>query len=309
MLDFFDIPDSTTADIQIFGPNSATGQTNFSVWNKRRGASMCAMYLLGGGGAGGTGVVGANSAAAGGGGGGSSGQTYIVVPAFLLPDVLFVQVGMGQLGGAGASRVCITPNSTANNVVAIANGGSQGGNGAGAVGGTAGAAGGAATAATMPLGWAFVTSGGALAGQAGIAGGTTGAGANLTLPVTGLRVTGGTGGGGLPATAVAGTAGGSINAAGVFPLAPGGIGGATATLAPGLGVSGVNHAFNGLRFSYGGTGGGSTHGSATGAGLVAAFGGTGGVGSGGGGGGGAFTGSTVATGGPGGQGIVIIATW
>lgn len=310
MLDTFDLPQPTFTDIQVFNANSAAAGVGWSTWVKRRGASMCQIFVWAGGGAGGNGVVGANSTAAGGGGGGSSSQTSLLIPAALLPDFLHVSVGFGGSapGVLGvASRVSVYPDATANNCVALANPGNGGASAIGATAGTAGAAGAIATIATMPLGGLGQLQ--LIAGQAGIIGGTTVSGAALTLPVTGLLVTGGTGGGGLPAAGVAGTSGGAFTVGGLFlPQQVGGIGAAVATTPAGNGSNGISGVRN-LAYDYGGTGGGSTHGTATGAGLVASFGGKGAIGSGGGGGGGALTGSTAGGGGRGGDGQVIIITW
>jgi hypothetical protein len=127
--------------------------------------------------------------------------------------------------------------------------------------------------------------------------------------VTGLRITGGAGGGGLPAAAASGTGGGGVVGAGSFPTLAGGQGSATATVPGGDGPSGLEQYVRGLLYSYGGCGGASSHGTATGAGLFGGKGGQGGFGSGGGGGGGCLTGGTAGTGGKGGDGLVIIISW
>lgn len=308
MLDFFSTPSSTVADVQVFGPNSATVGAGWVTWNKPRGTSMCYMLVLGSGGAGGNGVIGANSTAGGGGGGGSGGQSTLLTPSFLLPDTLFISVAGGSSAAGFASYVTIAPGTlVANNTVVLSNGGGVGGNASGATGGTAGTAGSVSTLATMPLGGLGNSL--LLAGQAGIAGGGAVAGVNLVLPVTGLYVTGGTGGGGLPATATTGTNGGSFTVAGQFPPQPGGVGPSVATIPGGMGSNGFNKVFRQLPYNYGGTGGGSSHGSATGAGLVGGAGAPGGIGCGGGGSGGALTGSTQGLGGRGGDGQVIIICW
>jgi hypothetical protein len=294
MLDTFDTPQATYADIQVFNANSPTAGAGWSTWIKRRGASMCQILVWGGGGGGGNGAIGANSTAAGGGGGGSGGQTSVMIPAALLPDFLHVSVS-------------VYPDTIANNCVAFANQGNPGSSATGATAGTGANATSAATIAQMPLGGLGQVQ--QLVGQAGIAGGIAVAGAALTLPVTGLLVTGGTGGGGLPAAGVVGTNGGLFTVAGLFlPQHSGGLGATAATTPAGNGSHGISGVRN-LAYDYGGTGGGSTHGTATGAGLVASFGGKGAIGSGGGGGGGALTGSTGGGGGRGGDGQVIIITW
>jgi len=307
MLDFSHIPTPYGAATVYSFIGTASATTQWTTWSKPRGKSMCNILLVGAGGNGGNGVVGANSTAAGGGGGSSGAQTSITMPLWAIPDTLFLLLANGGTGVI--SYVAIAPLTTANHVLALANAGANGGNASGATAGTAGGAATAPTAATMPLGWQWADA--ALAGQAGIIGGTTVAGAALTLPVTGLIVTGGTGGGGLPAAAAAGTAGGSFTvpaAPSPFPAHAGGATQATATLPANWGANGYRP-IAGLLYGYGGTGGGSTHGTATGGGLVASRGGNGAPGCGGGGGGGALTGSTVGGGGLGGPAFCVITCW
>lgn len=302
MLDFSHIPTPYgAATVESFYGNAGT--TMEFRWTKPRGKSMCSILLVGAGGNGGNGVVGANSTAAGGGGGGSGSQVNITVPLWAVPDTLFIGLG------SASCAVMITEQYVVNNRLVFSTSGGNGGNASGATAGAAGTAGAVSNAGSMPLGWQWVHQ--AVAGQAGIIGGTTVAGAALTLPVTGLCVTGGTGGGGLPAAASAGTAGGSFT----VPASPsrfvahaGGAAQATATLPANWGNNGYRPVA-GLIYGYGGTGGGSTHGTATGGGLVASRGGNGAPGCGGGGGGGALTGSTVGGGGLGGPAFCIITCW
>jgi hypothetical protein len=129
----------------------------------------------------------------------------------------------------------------------------------------------------------------------------------LALPVTGLFVTGGTGGGACPTTVGAGTAGGARTGAGVFPSVVGGTLG-TLTTPPGNGGAGFKPIAN-LLYHYGGIGGGGVGSNATGAGLVQSRGGNGMPGCGGGGMGGAFTGSTAGAVGLGGPAFCIITCW
>lgn len=309
MLDYFNLPKNSVADIQEFKGNSVVAGVTWQTWTKPRGVTMCHIFLLGQGGGGGTGVIGANSVSAGGGGGGSGGQTSVTIPAFMLPDTLFISTGATASGNGAASYVSISPNTTANHTVAIANGGGGGGNASAGTGGAAGSAGSIATVGTMPLGWSFANL--ALAGQAGIIGGAAVAGGALTLPVTGLLVTGGTGGGGLPAAAAAGTNGGAFTvpaAPSQFPPQIGGQGSATATNPADNGSNGWT-GMNKLLYSYGGTGGASTHGTATGGGLVQSSGGVGGYGCGSGGMGGALTGSAAGIVSRGGLGYCLIICW
>ena len=312
MLDFSHLPNATNADIQVFtSTNNGLATDDVRTWIKPRGKSMLNILMIGRGGAGGTGVVGANSTAAGGGGGGSGAMIMLTMPMWAVPNILYF--GFGNFS-AGNSWVAISPGinqstaPAANCMVVQVGGGGAGGNASGATAGTAGTAGTTPTAALMPLGWAWADA--AIGGQAGIAGGTTGAGAALTLPVTGLIVTGGTGGAGLGTAGVAGTAGGAftVPTSLSFPAQPGGAGGSAATTPPGKGSVGYK-ALSETNYFYGGTGGGSTHGTATGAGLVQAAGGDGAIGCGGGGMGGALTGSTAAVASKGGPGLLIFTAW
>ena len=295
MLDFSHIP-TPYGSSEVFyfeggGGGNVTGDS-WILWNKPRGKSMCNIMLVAKGGNGGSGAIGANSTAAGGGGGSSASQTIIRIPTSFLPDTLYLALPGSTNAASQNAYVSIQPNGTAANCLVFSTGGNVGGNATGATAGTAGAAASAATAANMPLGWGFLVS--ALAGQAGIAGGTNVAAGGLSLPTTGLLVTGGGGGGGLPAAATAGTRGTTINGSGVFPTYLGSVT-ATATVPAGEASHGTKQNCAGMLFNYGGCGSGSTHGSATGTGLVQSNGGNGAPGCGGGGTGGALTGSTAGT--------------
>ena len=302
MLDFSHIPTPYgAATVEYFQGDGNSVKT----WQKPRGKTMCHILAVGAGGNGGNGAVGANSTAAGGGGGGSGGQTSLLMPLWALPDTIYLALGFSING----VRISIFPDAVANNQLVVVPAGGNGGNAAGATAGAAGTAGAASAANQMPLGFQWVET--ALAGQAGIIGGTTVAGAALTLPVTGLLVTGGTGGGGLPAAAATATNGGSFTVPATpspFPAHSGGIGSATATV-PAQGGSTGYCPIAKLLYNYGGTGSSSTHGTATGAGLAQARGGDGAPGCGGGGSGGGLTGSTTATGGLGGPAFCIVTCW
>lgn len=319
MLDFSHIPTSSgAADIQEFigKSDAATAGVTWETWVKPRGKSMCSILLIGNGGNGGTGVIGANSVSAGGGGGGSGSMTSITIPISLLPDQLYISLNGGSNAASGlANYVAIAPPllagggaANANNTFVIAGGGGRGGNGTAGTAGTAGAVGAVATASMMPLGWQWANI--ALAGQAGGAGGgaVAGVGITLSLAQTGVIVMGGTGGAGLPAAAAAGLAGGAIAGSGVFPTIAGGLGTAVATTPPTNGSPGCKP-FQNLGYWMGGTGGGSTHGTALTTGLVQSSGGDGALGCGGGGMGGALTGSTAGAVGKGGPAFCMITCW
>jgi len=302
---------------------SSTDVYSFHTWRKPKNFSFCSILCIGPGGCGGSGTVAAAGAAGGGGGGASGSQTLVVIPFDFLPDTLYLDVPLGQniapVALFNATRVSVHQDYSASlatgvagygprNVLCFADYGRNGSNATAGTGGSGGTAGAAAIGADMRMGWSFLRS--SIAGQAGTAGGNAVAGTALTLPVTGLRVTGGTGGGGLPASASS-VAGGAFTvpaAPSVFPPHTGGAASTGATVPPGVGSNGCLIRNAGM-YWYGGTGGASTWGTASGAGLVQGVGGIGGIGCGGGGSGGALTASTAAPKSFGGSGCVIITVW
>lgn len=310
MLDFFDTPvDTGKSDIQIFTGNSPLYGECWQKWVKPRGKSMCSILLIGKGGNGGTSTPGAATAVAGSGGGSSGTLVYLLMPTAILPDILYLTLAGITTNALVNSCISIAPDTTANNIIAFGRGGTAGGNATSATAGTAGTASAIPTVSEMPLGWQYTLT--ALAGQAGsVGGGAQSAGANITIPTTGLIVTGGTGGGGIDSAAgTPGYAGGSftITAGADFPAQPGGIAGAAASTPPGPGANGYK--LPGKLFFYGGTGSGSSYNAATGAGLVQLPGGNGGYGCGGGGVGAAQTGSVAAPAGMGGPAFAMITCW
>jgi hypothetical protein len=312
MLDFAGFAPSQTGDQQVFEANATAANTGWNTWVKPRGVTMVQILAVGAGGGGGDAVAGAASTAAGGGGGGSGGQTLVLVAASLIPDALFLSIAKGNPNNTSTSaaagfstRVCISPDAVANNCIAIANAGASGGKSSGATAGPVGTAGAIATIATMPLaGLGFYS---VLAGQVGIIGGTTGNGAALTVPVTGLFVTGGAGGGGIGAISSAGGNGGAITGGGLILGLAGGAGGAITPTGGANGNPGHEPAGK-LWYFTGGTGGGAS-GLGASTGSTGGNGGRGQFGCGGGGGGGAFTASAFGVGGYGGASFVVITSW
>jgi hypothetical protein len=302
----FALPASPHFDQAIFTGSAMTAGTSWQTWIRPAGKARVSIFVLGAGGGGGNGFIGANSAAGGGGGGGSGGTTVVQFPLEFLPPRLYISVGHAKTGAGIASYVSTAPSTNAQFLIAIANAGNAGGNGSATSGGSAGSAGAVASNAAMPRGAAFVKL--ALAGQAG-GPGSLSSPANVFLASTGIRVSGGAGGGGTPAAGQLASNGGSIQpspASNIFPILPGGAAGSSNTDPAYPGENGIKIEQIGGFFFYGGSGGGSTHGSATGLGLRQGAGGSGQVGSGGGGSGGALTGSTAATLSKGGSGLVII---
>ena len=305
----YGLPGSPHGDVAIFNGNTTSASNlHWHTWTKPLGKSMASIVVIGGGGGGGSGAIGAASTAAGGGGGGSGAMTTIDMPLILLPPRLYISVGVAMQGAGLTSYVSTWPEAASGNaghIVAYANGGSVGGNASGATAGALGTAGAASTSGNMPLSWNYVRA--LTAGVNGAAGGTTSSGGTVNLG-SGPRTTGGTGGGGLPASGT-GSIGGQINGqVAVFPIYLGGVGPTAATTPANRGSDGFSIRDAGLYF-YGGTGGSSTFATATGAGLVQARGGNGAIGSGGGGSGGALTGSTAAAPSYGGAGLVIITCY
>ena len=244
---------------------------------------MLNIVLLGKGGNGNGGTV----ASAPGGGGGSGGQTILTIPLALLPDTLYLSLAGQSATTTLASYISVSPNNTANNVIAMANGGS---NSAGIAGGAGGAI---ATVATMPLGWAYQDS--VLAGQAGSSTDNVSPPPNLNIPITGIIVTGG----GAGAGAAAVNNGASIVGAGAFPTNPGGLAG-TISL-PGNQGFAITTPF---LFFYGGSGAASENVTQS---IPNVNGGNGAYGCGGGGAG--FASFVQPVGGNGGSALAILTCW
>ena len=302
MLDLTNLVQNSSANVQVFNANSYNNAVSWHVWNKPRGISMVTIFAIGAGGAGGQGSSNSiSSEGAGGGGGASGGQVVATLPVLFIPDILYISVSFGSVynGNLATSTIVAgypnTAGTTDYTFIHISRGGS-GLNASGATGGGGGAPG---SNANVLLGGKLSFS---VACQVGTSGGNRGAaGGNLTLPLTGLVVTGGTGGGGLADPGNDGHPGGTINNNGPFPALPGGQG-------PGLpshGNDGIKP-INSLFYFYGGTGGAGAYNPS---GQFPGNGGNGGYGCGGGGAGARTTSSPTPTPGNGGDGLVIISAW
>ena len=306
--DLFGIPSNFKGDVQIFHANNQS-TINYQPWIKPRGTSMSYIVCIGGGGGGGGGRSVASGTAGGGGGGGAcSGISRLIVPTFLLPETLYVQVGAGGLGGAAAvaggagtnSYIMMTPLVfTAVNSLLSSNTTAPGGGGAGgAAGGTLGSAPTLAQAATE----AAIGQFSANIGLQGAAGGL-GIGGAIT-PWAALPLSPGAGGGGGTGTDADGGSQTLLTAVNFgfinFPTTTGAVaaGGTGGTTAANIGSAGVS--LMGPFFQSGGAGGGSN---------VAGIGGDGGKGGIGCGGGGGGKGTTGGRGGSGGNGLVAIFSW
>jgi len=181
----------------------ATG--DWQTWSKPRNAKMIEIFCIGGGGGGGQG---GQNGSTGGGGGGSAGIVRGIIPAFLLPDTIYIQVAKGGAGtllagtgdAGGISYISLRPSTSEQTLICKSST-------AGAGGGTSTGGGAAATVSSLTLSTfgnlGLFTAIAGVGGGAGTAGGA--AGSNVTALASNLT-TGGAGAAGKGAT-VFGTGG------------------------------------------------------------------------------------------------------
>ena len=114
MLDLSHIPSQQQQNYTFY----ATG--NWQTWNKPRNAKFIEIFCLGGGAGGGMASV-TTGATSNGNGGGSGGIVRGLIPAFLLPDTIYILVGKGGAGAtvsntgggaAGISYVALQPSTS-----------------------------------------------------------------------------------------------------------------------------------------------------------------------------------------------------
>lgn len=320
-------------DLQLFAASSAATLTNWQVWNKPAKATMIYMLCVGGASSGQNSANGASATNwfSGGAGGGSGAQSIALLPAFMVPDTLFIQAGQGGYhntasypsvtSGGVASYVSIEPFTTLNSnfLFAFANPGGAGGTApTNNAGGIPPAAAAVATLANMCLAGTGFTS--LLAGLVGQTAAGDAASANIAFPTSGQISFNGTSGG----TSDSGTgafAGGAFTAPAnllgadlITPL-PGGTPATTTT----NGANGMSSIFMGNRgnqfplYISGGMGGGGGPATTNTGVIVAGSGGSGQMGGGGGGGAGFSNFNTTipaisCLGGDGGGGYVLIAS-
>lgn len=287
MIDVFNIPTNTQSIYTFY----ATGE--YQTFQKPRNAKLLEIFCLGGASGGGHCTISAGQSP-GAGGGASAGIMRMIVPAFLLPDILYIFVGKGGKGGivsngtGGSGSLsyvsCDNPGSSLQTLLCKSSQSSgTGGTGLG-VGGTA------PTIAVSPTftGLGLFTS---VAGVAGSAGGANTGTAGTSQASLGTNiVTGGAGGGGKTAS-VFGTGGNITSATAIL----------TSQVNGGVTAGQNGDSGYGNLSTLCGTGG------AGGAGITTGIGGKGGNGWYGCGGGGGGAGSVVGgDGGDGGDGLVII---
>lgn len=312
MIDVFNFPNNNS-NVDIFRNITGTGTTAWQTWVKPKNAKFIQILAIGGGGGGGAGWSSSFNSGGGGGGGGAGGVILGLYPANVLPNILYIQVGAGGVGGklrsdpgTSGSVTAVSTGPTTDAVLRIiyASVGTFGGGGSGSVGGTAG--GPAGTFADTPFSKLGINS---------YYGGAGGANGGSVIPSDGFSitigniVTGGAGGGALNASNT-GTNGGSITGAGLVPTIPGSltIAGFVPDASSGYSSLPSMNSSNRVPMLFtGGAGGGANSSTSTGKG---GNGGNGAFGCGGGGGGASnFSTTANGTGGNGGDGLVIITSW
>lgn len=296
MIDYQNLPDNAKVDWFL----QPTATTEVHTWTKPSGCNFVYIVAAGGGGYGGNGFSGAaGTARGGGGGGGAGGLNTLLVPAFLIPDTLFIRVGRGAVRATSSSSqqtiISAYRISSTTEYYLLGAGAGNGGSGTGTTIGTGGS-GGSYAITNNTLGTI-----GKLQGITSISGFTAGAiaGAAGNNSNFGFTLSAGAGG---ASTTSGDFAGGNVtsqyNQPSNITVVPGGAAVSGATSGQNDGGSGF---FIPKRFAfYAGAGGGASN---TG---VGGNGGKGGPGCGGGGGGAGVTGGA---GGDGGDGFALIISY
>ena len=211
MLDYLHLPDNTNGNIDYFPGISDTDGGSWVVWEKPRGTHMIRITCIAGGGGGGSGFSSDTTTnRGGGGGGGSSAISIVTIPAYVLPDILYVSSGIGGKGGdanpangtanlgSGGVRsyVCIAQNTGVIYRVCYTDSGKAGTTAPTSTptGGTGGLGGTVATIADMLLASHGIRN--FIGGVSGNGGGTVDTGGGQGYPTTGLLLSGGLGGNG-----------------------------------------------------------------------------------------------------------------
>jgi hypothetical protein len=271
---FFDLPYGAKVDKYMGG----MATTEWHTWNNPRNEYNNAIILAAGAGGGAGGGYGFGYS---GSGGGSGGFGHIYCPLSLLPDTLYIQVGLGGSAGLGGSNgtsgnttyVSIYPNSANTNLLMSCSGGGFGYGGF--IANLAGAGGVVTIYNTLGIAQGYTGTSGSIGKAPGVV-------ISSILPTTGNPIYGGAGGG----NNVAG--GGMTSVSSLYPSVTGGA----------IGQNGSDGFVIWKPFTvFGGCGGG---------GSANANGGSGIMGSGGGGGGCSNSDGNVSNGGSGGNGFVII---
>jgi hypothetical protein len=301
MNDYFGIP-GVDNKVWVFYPTaSGTSSVNdWQVWTKPKNCKFINFIVIGGGAGGGGGVSAVSGVQRNGGsGGGSSAVTKAIFPANLLPDVLYILVGKGGLGGSALtngfdgslSYVSVRPDLLSVNL--LLESGDSAPTAGSSVTGSLPAEGGLAGVATTQTNLVLSYYGIVSSTQ-----GVDGSSSNASVGIS--NITNGGAGGGSVTSGNISSNGGSVNSSVVTQTISGGT--ANTTSSGGNGVytqipSSHSNMLEPMLFT-GGAGGSGFNGNTGG------NGGKGSYGSGGAGGGGGLTGGR---GGDGGDGIVIIS--
>jgi hypothetical protein len=287
MLDLSFIPGQQD-NIKIF---YASDTVNWQTWTKPRGCSFVWIMCIGGGAGGGSGQGTSTTTGTAGSGGGSGGITRLLYQANYLPDILYVQPGLGGAGAIGTTGVTVSAGTANRSSVSITPSSSIDQRNTVAVSGNVAATGTTAetvlTSLANSMGQAIMAN--FLNTPGNVGGGVAGVALSSTILCCGC-------GGGTIAASVA-SAGTSIASIDMTTMITPTISGGAATGA--VGQSGI---WNWKpMYGLGGAGGGAN---------TSGAGGNGGNGAYGCGGGGGGAGSTSGgNGGRGGDGLVIIATF
>lgn len=310
MEDYFDLP-NINSNVSVF---YACGSTTWQVWNKPKNSKFIMITCIGGGGGGGGGQSGAGTNRTGGGGGGASANWKGIYPSIFVPDVLYVNVGVGGSGGTAnnsggtgsISYVTTSPFLTGGTVLMLSTVTNPAGGLSTGTGGSSG---------NPNLNSLFLTQLSVYQGtdiiRNGAAGGASSGGTG-TNAQTDYALCPGAGGGGASSTGVCGAGGnivltnGGVLVNSQYPTISGGTASGTTRGGDGTKIMMPNSSgyITALASLYGGAGGG---GNGTAAGTnIGGDGGDGYYGCGGGGGG---AGDTGGNGGKGGDGFVMIISY
>ena len=306
MEDYFDLP-NINSNVSVF---YAAGSTTWQVWNKPKNSRFIMISCIGGAGGGGGGQSGAGTNRTGGGGGGASPHIKGIFPSIFVPDILYINVGIGGSGGTAnnsggtgsISYVSASPSFDNFSVLMQSSSTTPSG---GLSNGTGGGSGNP-NVSSLILGQLSVFEFPGLV-RSGAAGGASSGGTGTNASID-YALCPGAGGGGASSTGVCGSGGNvlTLQTNTQYPIISGGTASGTTKGGDGTKIMMPNNSgyITALASLYGGAGGG---GNGTAAGTnIGGDGGDGYYGCGGGGGG---AGDTGGNGGKGGDGFVMIISY
>ena len=123
MIDYFNLPNSDNNIQTFYGVGSGVWQ----VWQKPNGCRFVEMFVMGGGAGGGVGQDASTGTRVGGSGGGSAATSKGIFQASVIPDTLYILVGMGGTGqtltvsgsSGELSYVSVAPSSASANLYLV----------------------------------------------------------------------------------------------------------------------------------------------------------------------------------------------